>query len=222
MTKRKQPRRVARELALLSQGQMGKDPDKISQQELHNIVLAAVRSLTSEVEETIENASQELTRGRDRLLSSETRATTINSAKTMVSDAVELTQTAINRLGYAIELPEFLYIASQEEVRNYTIQLLTTIVEKREHIDHLIRSSLVDWNFDRLPRVDRALLRIAVAEMVFLEAPVQIAINEAVELGKRYSDEEGYRFINGVLRRVSKQITMKDNQGTEKTITNNE
>ncbi len=206
MTKRKQPRRVARELALLSQGQMGKDPDKISQEELHNIVLAAVRSLTHEVEETIENATQELTRGRDRLLTSETRATTMNSARTMVSDAVELTQTAINRLGYALELPEFLYIASQEEVRNYTIELLTTIVERREKIDNLIRESLVDWNFDRLPRVDRALLRIAVAEMAFLEAPVQIAINEAVELGKRYSDEEGYRFINGVLRRVSKKL----------------
>ena len=214
MTKRKQPRRVARELALLSQGQMGKDPDQISQQELHQIVLAAVRTLTHEVEETLENASQELTRGRDRLLSSETRTTTINSAKTMISDAVELTQTAINGLGYALELPEFLYIASLEEVRDYTVQILKTIVEQREEIDNLIRSALVDWNFDRLPRVDRALLRIAVAEMVFLEAPVQIAINEAVELGKRYSDEQGYRFINGVLRRVSKKLPTPTQQST--------
>jgi len=99
-------------------------------------------------------------------------------------------------------------------VRNDTIELLTTIVEQREKIDHLIRESLVDWNFDRLPRVDRALLRIAVAEMMFLEAPVQIAINEAVELGKRYSDEEGYRFINGVLRRVSKKLPTPTQQST--------
>ncbi|NBD14954.1 MAG: transcription antitermination protein NusB [Cyanobacteria bacterium] len=206
--KRKQPRRVARELALLSQGQMGKDPEKISQQELHSIVLAAIRTLTHEVEEAIENAAQELKRGRDRLLSSETRATTMNSAKTMVSDAVDLTQTAINRLGYAVELPEFLYIANLQEVRDYTLQLLTTIVEHRQEIDDAIRASLVDWNFDRLPKIDRSLLRIAVAEMVFLETPVQIAINEAVELGKRYSDEEGYRFINGVLRRVSKNLEL--------------
>ncbi|MFB6275966.1 MAG: transcription antitermination factor NusB [Halothece sp.] len=206
--KRKQPRRVARELALLSQNQMGKDPEKISEQELHNIVLAAVRTLTHEVEETIENAAQELTRGRDRLLSSETRATTINSARTMISDAVELTQTAMNRLGYAVDLPEFISIANQEEVRGYAVQLLTTIVEHRQRIDDLIRSALVDWNFDRLAKIDRALLRIAVAEMVILETPVQIAINEAVELGKRYSDEEGYRFINGVLRRVSKQLEL--------------
>jgi N utilization substance protein B len=207
--KRKQPRRVARELALLSQGQMGKDPENISKQELHTIVLAAVRALSHEVEETIENAAQELKRGRDRLLSSETRATTINSARTMVSDAIELTQTAMNRLGYAVELPEFIYIANLEEVQDYTIQLLMTIVESREKIDELIRSSLVDWNFDRLAKIDRSILRIAVAEMVFLETPVQIAINEAVELGKRYSDEEGYRFINGVLRRVSKKLTIK-------------
>ena len=205
--KRKQPRRVARELALLSQEQMGKDPEKISHQELHQIVLAAVRTVTYEVEETIENAAQELKRGQERLLSSETRATTVNSARTMVSDAVELTETAMNRLGYAIELPEFLYIANLQEVRDYTVQLLTTIVEHRQKIDELIRTSLVDWNFDRLPKIDRAILRMAVGEIVFLETPVQIAINEAVELGKRYSDEEGYRFINGVLRRVSKQIT---------------
>ncbi|AFZ43273.1 NusB antitermination factor [Halothece sp. PCC 7418] len=206
--KRKQPRRVARELALLSQGQMGKDPEKIAQEELNNIVLAAIRTLTHEVEETLENAAQDLKRGRDRLLSSETRATGMNSAKTMVSDAVDQTQTAINRLGYAIELPEFLYIASLQEVRDYTLQLLTTIVKHRQEIDDAIRESLVDWNFDRLPKIDRSLLRIAVAEMVFLETPVQIAINEAVELGKRYSDEEGYRFINGVLRRVSKKLEL--------------
>lgn len=207
--KRKQPRRVARELALLSQGQMGKDPEKISNQALDQIVLAAVRTLTHEVEETIENAAQELKRGQERLLSSETRATSFNSAKTMVSEAVELTETAMNRLGYAIELPEFLYIANLQEVRDYTVQLLTTIVEHREKIDDLIRTSLVDWNFDRLPQIDRSVLRIAVAEMVFLDTPMQIAINEAVELGKRYSDEEGYRFLNGVLRRVSKQLTIK-------------
>jgi len=207
--KRKQPRRVARELALLSQGQMGKDPEKISNQALDQIVLAAVRTLTHEVEETIENAAQELKRGQERLLSSETRATSFNSAKTMVSEAVELTETAMNRLGYAIELPEFLYIANLQEVRDYTVQLLTTIVEHREKIDDLIRTSLVDWNFDRLPQIDRSILRIAVTEMVFLDTPMQIAINEAVELGKRYSDEEGYRFLNGVLRRVSKQLTIK-------------
>ncbi|AFZ49452.1 transcription antitermination factor NusB [Dactylococcopsis salina] len=206
--KRKQPRRVARELVLLSQGQMGKDPEKISNQALDQIVLAAVRTLTHEVEETIENAAQELKRGQERLLSSETRATSLNSAKTMVSEAVELTETAMNRLGYAIELPEFLYIANLQEVRDYTVQLLTTIVEHREKIDDLIRASLVDWNFDRLPKIDRSVLRIAVAEMVFLDTPLQIAINEAVELGKRYSDEEGYRFLNGVLRRVSKQLTI--------------
>jgi len=206
--KRKQPRRVARELALLSQNQMGKDPQKISEQELDQIVLAAVRTLTYEVEETIENAAQELTRGRDRLLSSETRASTMNSARTMVSDAVELTHTAMNRLGYAIELPEFISIANQEQVRAYAVQLLSTIVEHRPRIDDLIRSALVDWNFDRLAKIDRALLRMAVAEMVILETPVQIAINEAVELGKRYSDEEGYRFINGVLRRVSKKVAL--------------
>ncbi len=203
---KKQPRRVARELALLSQGQMGGTPQQLSKQELYHIVLAAIRSLTYEVEETIENAAEELNRGRDRLLSSETRATTINSARTMISEAVELTQTAMNRLGYSIELPEFLYIANQQQVQDDTVNFLTTIVDNRQQIDDWISSAVVDWSLDRLPKIDRDLLRLAVAEMAFLETPVQIAINEAVELAKRYSDEQGYRFINGALRRVSKQL----------------
>jgi N utilization substance protein B len=49
-------------------------------------------------------------------------------------------------------------------------------------------------------------LRIAVAEISFLGLPTRVAINEAVELAKRYSDDEGHRFINGVLRRVTDRI----------------
>ena len=62
------------------------------------------------------------------------------------------------------------------------------------------------WQLDRLARVDRDILRIAVTEMMYLGLRLEYAINEAVELAKRYSDEEGYKFINGVLRRVTEQI----------------
>ena len=66
--------------------------------------------------------------------------------------------------------------------------------------------SLIDWQLNRLARIDRDILRIAVAEMEYLALEPSIAINEAVELAKRYSEEEGYKFINGVLRRVTEQL----------------
>ncbi|NEO00992.1 MAG: transcription antitermination factor NusB, partial [Moorea sp. SIO3I7] len=62
------------------------------------------------------------------------------------------------------------------------------------------------WQLKRLPRIDRDILRMAVAEISFLGIPDRVAINEAVELAKRYSDEEGHRFINGVLRRANELI----------------
>jgi len=69
-----------------------------------------------------------------------------------------------------------------------------------DEIDEHLELALVDWQVARLARIDRDLLRIA-AEIMFLGVPERVAINE-VEPAKRYSGDEGHRFINGVLRRV--------------------
>ena len=201
-----QARRIARELALLSIGQLPNKPEKLQTQQLQDVVLAAVRTLTTEVQDTLETASAELSRSSDRLLNSETRAGSINSARAMVTEAIELTQTAINRIGAALELPEFIQLANQKEVRAYVMELLTQTQAHRSEIDALLNRSMVDWQMHRLARIDQDILRLAVTEMWVLGTPEQVAINEAVELAKRYSGEEGFRFLNGVLRRVSSQI----------------
>lgn len=197
-----QARRIARELALLSISQLPTKSEQLNALELQNILVAAVRTLTTEVQDTLESAAAELRRGSDRLLESETRAVDVHSAQAMVTDAIELTRVAINRLGLAVDLPEFIQLANQKEVRAYALDLLKTISQNRAEIDQLLSDSLVDWQLNRLARIDRAILRIAVAEILYFEVPNQVAANEAVELAKRYSEEEGHRFINGVLRRV--------------------
>jgi N utilization substance protein B len=201
-----QPRRIARDLAILSLSQLPNSPEKLSTQQLSNVMLAAIRTLTGEAQEALEAASAEIQRSSDRLLSSQTRAVDVQSARTMVSDAVELTQAAINRLGNALELPEFIQLANQHDVRAYSLELLTTVSRRRTEIDELLSSTLKEWQLNRVPRIDRDILRIAVAEIWFLGVPDKVAINEAVDLAKRYSDEDGRRFINGVLRRASEEI----------------
>lgn len=201
-----QPRRIARELALLSLSQMPNTAEKLDTQQLNNLVLAAVRTLSGEIQEALETAAAELRRGSDRLLSSETRAVDVRSARAMVSDAIELTEKAINRLGTAVEMPEVIQLTNQQEVRTYALDILKTINRRQVEIDETLTQSLQDWQLNRLARIDRDILRIAVAEISFLGIPNRVAINEAVELAKRYSDEEGHRFINGVLRRVSDRI----------------
>ena len=200
-----QPRRIARELALLSLSQLPSSPEKLATQQLSNLVLAAIRTLTTEAQEALSNAAAELQRGSDRLLNSQTRAVDVETARTMVNESIELTQSAINRVGMAVEMPEFIHLANQQEVRSYALEIASTVSAKRIQIDEKLSLALVDWQVDRLAQIDRDILRIAVVEILFLGVPDRVAINEAVELAKRYSGEEGHRFINGVLRRVTEQ-----------------
>lgn len=206
MPPRQQPRRIARELALLSLSQIKGNPENLEQQTLNDLILVAVRTLTLEIQETLETAAAEISRGNERILASDTKATNLKSAQTMVQEAISLTHNAINRLGTVIDFPEIVQLSSQYEVREYALELIGTVYRRRAEIEQELTSALVDWQLHRLPRIDRDILQIAVAEMLYLDIPQKVAINEAIELAKRYSDDEGYRFINGVLRRVTNKL----------------
>ena len=202
----RQPRRIARELALLSLSQMSGNVERLGTQQLSSLVTAAIRALSSEVQETLEVAAAEVQRSSERLLSSETRASDVQSAKAMINDAIELTQAAINRMGTALELPEFIQLSNQQEVRAYALEIITKVNAKRVEIDQLLDEAMVNWQLNRLPRIDRDILRVAVVEIMYIGVPDRVAVNEAIELAKRYSDDEGHRFIQGVMRRVTDQL----------------
>jgi N utilization substance protein B len=200
------PRRTARILALLSISQIrGKlnQPEKI---ELNDLLVDAIRTLTMEVKSNIETASEELNRSNDQLLRSETRANSLETARTMLKESITLTQKAINRIGEVMEIPTFAQLSHQTEVKEYAINVMTTVRNHRQEIDSIIEQVMVDWTLNRLTQIDANIIRIAVAEMRFLNLDHKIAINEAVEIAQEYSDDDGYRFINGVLRKVSDQL----------------
>lgn len=215
MSPRKQPRSIARELALLSISQLKTNTNKLAEEDLEHLISAAVRTLTTEVQETLEAATAEVKRGDERLLKSQTRASDVDSAKTMIAEALELAQTAINRLGVATELPELIELTHQKNVRQYALEIIATVRRHRQEIEQTIEESLVGWQLSRLSRIDRDILRISVAEILYLEVPSRVAINESVDLAKRYSGEDGFRFINGVLRRVSELIENKHKKATK-------
>jgi transcription antitermination protein NusB len=166
-----QPRRIARELALLSASQMPSNATKLSQQELQSFVLTAVRTLVGEVKEALEAASLELRRSSDRLDKSKVFAADIQSAQAMLTDSLALAQTAINRLGTAVDLPELIQIANQHEVQNYALSMVQTLNDCAAEIDKILEASLVDWQLTRVAQVDRMILKIAVAEIHYLEVP---------------------------------------------------
>jgi transcription antitermination protein NusB len=201
-----QARRIARELALLSSAQLPAPPKVMDAEALQSILVAAVQALAGEARDALQTASAELQQSNDRLLKSETRAADVESARSQVAEAVALTEQAINRVGVAMDFPTILATSNQKEVKDYTIQLLSQIKANQIDIDQLLEKSLVDWQLSRLAWIDLAILRIATAEIQYLGIPEKVAINEAVDLAKRYSTEDGHRFINGVLRRVIDQI----------------
>lgn len=94
------------------------------------------------------------------------------------------------------------------ELSEYAEQLVQGVVDYRDDIDGRLASTSENWAVDRMPVVDRAILRLATYEMVYVdEVPVSVAINEAVELAKSYGGEdESPRFVNGVLGRIARML----------------
>ncbi|MCI9071048.1 transcription antitermination factor NusB [Clostridium sp.] len=90
---------------------------------------------------------------------------------------------------------------------DYIKNIIKVVTDNLEVIDEKIVGSLVNWKLDRISKVNLTILRLAVAEMMFVEdVPGSVAINEAVELTKKYSDEKSSSFVNGVLDKVLKSL----------------
>ncbi|OKL38075.1 transcription antitermination factor NusB [Domibacillus mangrovi] len=90
---------------------------------------------------------------------------------------------------------------------SYLYDVVEGVERNLEDIDNTIKENLEKWSFDRLAKVDRNILRLAVYEMKQSEdVPAKVAINEAVELAKHFSDERASKFINGVLSKINKSM----------------
>ena len=86
-------------------------------------------------------------------------------------------------------------------------RLVRGTVEHLERIDELLRETAPSWPIDSMPEVDKAILRLALFELIVdNKAPFRVVINEAVELAKAYGGEHSGRFVNGVLGTVASQV----------------
>jgi len=92
---------------------------------------------------------------------------------------------------------------NQDEIFKYARQIVDGVVEHHAEIDDLLESYSQGWSLERMPNVDRAILRVAIWEIIYSDTPKPVVVNEAVELAKEYSTEESGGFINGLLSRIS-------------------
>lgn len=94
----------------------------------------------------------------------------------------------------------------------YAQEIIEGVAASREQIDEAILATSPDWSLQRMPHIDRNILRIAVWEMQHAAhpVPVAVAINEALELAKAYSTESSARFVNGVLASIAADLPQKE------------
>lgn len=94
-------------------------------------------------------------------------------------------------------------IKEQLEVENdFVNSLVNNIIKKQKEISNMANKYLNDWNIDRLSKVDKAILSIGIYELLYTDTPSVVAINEAVELSKKYSDEKVVKMINAALDKI--------------------
>jgi N utilization substance protein B len=95
----------------------------------------------------------------------------------------------------------------QQDILDYTRLLLSGVRKEQAAIDKRIESASEHWKLGRTTYIDRSILRLAVFEMIFSQdVPPKVAIDEAIELGKKYGNAESRDFINGVLDKILKEF----------------
>ncbi len=94
-------------------------------------------------------------------------------------------------------------IKEQLEVENdFVNDLVFNVIKNQKEINKLANKYLVDWNINRLSKVDKAILSIGIYELMYTDTPSVVAINEAIELSKKYSDEKVTKMMNAALDKI--------------------
>ena len=121
-----------------------------------------------------------------------------------LQESISNIERVMNILSDAIDIPKFIAIANQENLRNDIQNRILKVIQNSSQISKDIDEVMDGWRFKRLPRIDRDILRLAYVDIKFLDIPTSVACNEAVNLANKYSDTQGRKMINGILRRMQK------------------
>ena len=119
--------------------------------------------------------------------------------------------------GYILDKANIKYdtndlIKEELEVENeFVNEMVNGVRSKQEEINKIANDNLVDWEIDRLSKVDKAILSLGIYELLYTKTPPVVAINEAIELAHKYSDDKVVKMINGTLDRIYKSDLYKEN-----------
>ena len=204
-------RSLSRELSLISLGliddnktELELNLNKISLEDiLESAIDLMMKHCRSELDECgidLESASQNILESE----LSEIDNSFFPKIREELKKSVIMLESVMNILSDTLEFPKLIAISEQKDLRDDIKMRLSKVVDNFFDIDKQIDNVMEGWRLKRLPRIDRDILRLAYVDINFLNIPVSVACNEAVNLANKYSDMQGRKMINGVLRRLQK------------------
>ena len=197
---------ISRELSLISLGLIKDKGDfKLNKFQVEEVFESALDSLINHCRDELDNCESELENASQKILDSELQdginSSFLNVRETLKSSLKKI-ETAMNTLSVTLDFPKLIVSSRQIEIRDEVNERISYVINNIKIIDSDIDQVMDGWRFKRLPRIDRDILRLAYVDINFLNTPFAVACDEAVNLANKYSDMQGRKFINGVLRRL--------------------
>ena len=199
-------RSLSRELSLISLGLIKEKGDiKLNKFQIDEIFESALDSLINHCRDELDNCESELEIASQKILDSELQEG-VDSSYSNVRDELKKSltkiETVMNTLSITLDFPKLIVSSDQFDIREDVNQRICNIINNLKSIDSDIDQAMDGWRLKRLPRIDRDILRLAYVDINFFNTPIAVACDEAVNLANKYSDLQGRKFINGVLRRL--------------------
>ena len=199
-------RSLSRELSLISLGLIKDKGDfKLNKFQIEEIFESALDTLINHCRDELDYCESELENASQKILDSELQEGTDSSfsnVRDLLKKSLVKMETVMNTLSITLDFPKLIVSSSQIDIRDDVKHRIINTINNLTIIDSDIDQAMDGWRLKRLPRIDRDILRLAYVDINFLSTPVAVACDEAVNLANKYSDMQGRKFINGVLRRL--------------------
>ena len=199
-------RSLSRELSLLALGLIKDNGDiQINKTAVEEVFESAVDSLINNCRDELDNCEIDLERISQSILDSELQEGSTSSfanSREELKKSLYKFESLMNTLSLILDYPKLILFSNQTDIRNDVHQRILNTINHIQKIDYEIDQVMEGWRLKRLPRVDRDILRLAYVDIKILNTPIAVACDEAVNLANKYSDTQGRKMINGVLRRL--------------------
>ena len=199
-------RSLSREISLISLSLIKDKVDfKLNKSQIEEIFESALDSLINHCRDELDNCESDLENASQKILDSELQEgvnSSFSNVREELKKSIKKIETVMNTLSVTLDFPKLIVSSGQIDIREDVNQRIRNIINNLATIDSEIDQSMDGWRLKRLPRIDRDILRLAYVDINFLSTPVSVACDEAVILANKYSDMQGRKFINGVLRRL--------------------